>query len=174
MAARAVHPGPGSSCAEMTWLPTEGTTKVKCEFDTGKCTETGVAIAVETACPGCGREKRWSVCCARHQASIRKNGIRCGRCKHHLADAPPVMSFYEGMRQRFEETGFIAHKDAMVEQVTLREPPGWDIWGSLVPREEPPARTRLTRSQIATLTYGAVLLVTMVLFVLQVLGVVKL
>lgn len=93
---------------------------------------------VPLAC-GYGFER---LCASHAERASRDVDIMC-TCGSHGVRAVAVSELpYVKARRTYLETGLIADKDVMVDAVTLREPAGWDTFGSILaaPGSQPQRR----------------------------------
>lgn len=91
----------------------------------------GIYRVLWDRCAGCGKiPGGWY--CEPH----RKWGAGIGAWTHggcgHIITGYRSLSLRESAIERFAETGYIEDKNAILDLVTLTEPKGWDIYGSIL------------------------------------------
>lgn len=105
----------------------------KCRRLTG-CRNDAVKVVRYTPCR-CSLNGQTVDYCASCAADVSR-GVTC-KCGT-MVDVLSARSFYEEARERWMNGEGIAAKDAMVDAVTLTEPPDWDTFGSIMKPEPAP------------------------------------
>lgn len=89
-----------------------------------------------------------TVYCGRHAPEMRRQGLlkacTCSTCPSHhkiWIDKLTELDPYDAARLHYLDSGLIADKEAMLEQVAYNVPEGWDTFGSLL--AWPPADQRV-------------------------------
>lgn len=116
-----------------------------------KCRGDAISAYRFGPCERCGKKVNHAVC---YGFAL----LDCGDCGGRMLRGREL-SFYEYRREIFMETGRIKHKKAMLKQVTLTQPPDWDVYGSILrdwDKPEPePGETRRPARATVTLTRRA-------------------